>query len=344
LKLPDGSKVINADSAIRLDVAMYSEVIVKTPAHLHVGNIDLTGDLGRLYGTIGFTIDRPRTVVRARRSEKLKVEGEDASNAERYAKAFLAKFKAGGGAEIKVEEEIPKHLGMGSQTALALSVATALCKLYEVEARVEDLALALGRGSITALGVYSFKVGGFIVDGGFKPEEKGRMVPPLIFRHNTPENLYFVICIPQTPIPEILKIKAEEDRILDQLKPMPRELSSELARVVLMQMLPALVERDVRTFGRALTAFNGRLGGFWSEHQHGIYCHPIVEEGVRLMLDEGALGACQSCWGPTFYGIVDSEVKAEGLVSRLREYLAPRGGGEVFYTTPNNHGASLAVK
>lgn len=323
---------------------MYSEVVVKAPAHLHAGNINLTGDLGRLYGTIGFTIDSPYTIVKVNRSERLEVKGEDAANATRYAKAFFDKFGVRGGAKIRVETAIPRNIGMGSQTALALSIATALCRLYGVEAGTEDLALALGRGSITALGVYSFKLGGFLVDGGFKLEDKGKVVPPLMFRYNIPKNLIFVVCLPQKPIPAILKIKAEEERILEQLKPMPRELSSELARVVLMQMLPALLEHDFTIFGRALTAFNGRLGGYWSDHQHGIYCHPLVEEGVKLMFKEGALGVCQSCWGPTFYGILNKKVKAARLANALREYLTPRGGGEVFYTTSNNEGASVVCR
>ncbi len=323
---------------------MYSEVVVKAPAHLHAGNIDLTGDLGRRYGTIGFTIDRPYTIVKVGRSERIEVKGEDAANATHYARAFFAKFKVGGGAKISVEQAIPRNIGMGSQTALALSIAAALSKLHDIRAGTEDLALALGRGTLTALGVYSFKVGGFIVDGGFRVKDKGKTVPPLIFRYSMPKDLPLVVCTPREPIPEVLKIKAEEERILDQLKPMPRELSAELARTVLMQMLPALVEHDMEIFGKALTTFNRRLGGYWSDYQPGLYCHPLVEEGVRLMLNGGALGVCQSCWGPTFYGIVDSETKAERLADELRRYLAPRGGGEVFCTTVNNEGASVVCR
>ncbi|MEM3736838.1 MAG: GHMP kinase [Candidatus Bathyarchaeia archaeon] len=323
---------------------MHSEIVVRAPAHLHVGNIDLTGNLERLYGTIGFTIDTPHTLVRASISEEFEIEGEDAANATRYAEAFFAKFGVTGGAMIKVERAIPKHVGMGSQTALALSIATALSRLYCVEADVESLALFLGRGSITGLGVHSFKVGGFIVDGGFKLGERGKKVPPLVFHHKIPEELYFVVCIPAAPIPEVLRIKAAEESILEQLKPMPQELSSELARITLIQMLPALVENDVKTFGKAITSLNGGLGRYWSDHQHGIYCHPLVDEGVKLMLEEGALGACQSCWGPTFYGLVEGEDEAGRLADRLRRHLATRGGGEVFYAHPNNSGASVVCR
>ncbi len=62
------------------------------------------------------------------------------------------------GAEIIVEKMIPKHLGMGSQTALALAIGTGLSKIYGIEnISVEELALKLGRGTVTALGTYGFK-------------------------------------------------------------------------------------------------------------------------------------------------------------------------------------------
>ncbi len=35
-----------------------NKVTVTAPAHLHTGNFDMTGDLGRLYGTVGFAVDR----------------------------------------------------------------------------------------------------------------------------------------------------------------------------------------------------------------------------------------------------------------------------------------------
>ena len=38
------------------------KVRITAPAHLHAGNFDLTGDFGRLYGTVGFAIDLPLEV------------------------------------------------------------------------------------------------------------------------------------------------------------------------------------------------------------------------------------------------------------------------------------------
>jgi beta-ribofuranosylaminobenzene 5'-phosphate synthase len=320
------------------------EVRLSVPAHLHAGNPDLTGDLGRIYGTLGFTIDYPRTLVTVRQSKGIEVKGEDWENAKRYARTFLEKYDINGGAEIIVEKTIPKHLGMGSQTALSLGIGTALSKIYGIDdVSVEEMALMLGRGTVTALGTYGFKLGGLILDGGFKTDMKGKMIPPLIFRKDIPENWFFVVCIPKAPIPKILKIKENENEVLDNLKLMEKEVSAELSRLVLMQILPSFIEGDLVTFGKALTKFNSRLGGFWSDFQEdAVYCDPIVEGGIKLMLKKGAPCACQTCWGPTFYTIVKGEKTAKMLHNEMKQYILETGGGEAFYTKSNNRGANIS--
>jgi len=316
--------------------------VVVVPAHLHAGNMDLTGDLGRLYGTAGFTIEYPRTIIEARRSDTISSTGEDATNAERYARACIARCEIEGGIAVDVKESIPKHLGMGSQTALALAIGRAVAELYHRPIELEEMAIALGRSDIVALGFNSFQTGGFIVDAGYKLAEKGRRVPPCIFRYPIPEDWLFVVCIPHRPIPAILKLKEQEEEILRSLKPMPEQMSDRLSRIMLMQVMPAIMEHDITSFGKYITAFNSRLGSFWEEFQEGnTYCDPLVEAGIHLLLENGAYGACQTCWGPTFYGLVDNGATARALVGKLTSFLEPRGGGDVFYTPGNNQGATL---
>jgi beta-ribofuranosylaminobenzene 5'-phosphate synthase len=320
---------------------MTSKIVVTTPAHLHAGNMDLTGDLGRLYGTAGFTIDYPRTVIEASKTEETNVTGEDLENAREYVRLFTEKYKIKGGIRINVKETMPKHLGMGSQTALALSIGTVISRFYNLNPGVEEMALSLGRGDVTALGVNSFRKGGFIVDGGYRIRDKGEMVPPLIFRHPIPDDWLFIVCIPRKPIPGVLEIKAREEDVLRQLKPMPEHMSDRLSRILLMQVMPSIMEHDIKAFGKYITAFNRRLGSFWDDYQEGTYCHSLVDKGIKLMLDNGAYGACQTCWGPTFYGLVDNVGTAKKIVGELDKLLENDGGGDVFYTTPNNNGASI---
>jgi beta-ribofuranosylaminobenzene 5'-phosphate synthase len=311
------------------------KLAISAPAHLHTGNFDLTGDLGRLYGTVGFAIDLPLEVEVAK-AKGIKAEDEAAY---KFAKRFVEKTHIEG-AEVHIKREIPKFVGLGFHTTLALSIGVGLSKLYELNLSVEDVALIMGRGTITALGVYAFKTGGFIIEGGFKVDQREKMVPPLIFQSALPKNWFFVVAVPEESRLKIAKLREKEDEILENLKVMPKELSDELSRLVLVKLMPAFVEKDLKEFGEALTEFNQKLGRFWKDYQEGTYCNQVVEEGVKLMLRRSSC-ACQTSWGPTFYSIVKGESEAKRLTEELKQYLSKNGGGQVFYTKANNSGASF---
>lgn len=313
------------------------KVTVKAPAHLHVGNFDLCGDLGRLFGTVGFAIERPSLKIEARKTNKISSEE---SVAEKFALRFSEKYDVGG-AEIRVEEAMPKYVGLGYHTTLALSVGKALSELYGLSLSIEEVALAVRRGLVTALGLYACESGGFLVEGGFKAGRMGEMVPPLLFRHEVPETWYFVVAVPERSRKEIAEFrKREEEKILGDLKVMSGEMSAWLSRLVLLKMMPSILEGDIDEFGGALTSFNSRLGKAWSRYQEGTYCNEVVEQGIEF-LKERASCACQSSWGPTFYGIVEGKSEAVILSEELESFLEDRGGGEAFYTKPRNEGLEL---
>ena len=175
----------------------------------------------------------------------------------------------------------------------------------------------------------------------FRVEQREKMIPPLIFHQDVPDNWLFVIAIANEPQEKIVKMRENEDHILRNLKLMPKETSDMLSRIVLVKIIPSIVENDLKSFGEGLTAFNSELGKFWNEYQCGrTYCHPVVEEAIKMILKRSTC-ACQTSWGPTFYGIVDRQNKAELLTKELKDYLAKNGGGEVFYTKAANAGAVI---
>ncbi|BAD86431.1 GHMP kinase [Thermococcus kodakarensis KOD1] len=307
---------------------------IKAPAHLHTGNPDLSGDMGRLYGTVGFAIETPSLEVEVRKSDRDRSNDNDALK-------FLRRFRESYDfppVEVTVRRYIPKWVGIGFHTTLALTMGAAISKLYGLGLSLEDVALAMRRGLITALGFYAVKVGGFIYEGGFPVDRREKVVPPLIFRGEMPEDWLFVVAIPETPRKALTEVRKREDEILGNLKKMPPELADRLSRIVLMKILPAFVERDIRTFGEGLYQFNHLLGEFWSDYQENVYCCDIVNEGIKLML-ERAHCACQTSWGPTFYGLVDGIEHAERLRAEVEAFLRENGdGGEVFVTKADNRG------
>lgn len=321
-----------------IEVISMDKVTVTAPGHLHAGNFDLSGDLGRLYGTVGFTLEEPKLEVEVEKRDGISTNDKDARL---YTQRFIETYDLPG-AEVKVNRPLPKYVGIGHHTTLALSIGKGLSYLHNLSLSMEEIALTMKRGLITALGTYTCKSGGFVVEGGFKIEEMEEMVPPLIFRSDVPEGWYFVIAIPNASREEIAEMReGEEDEILKNLRSMSEDLSAELSRLVLVKMIPSVIEKDIEGFGDSLTAFNSKLGTVWSDYQSGIYSNDVVRKGIELMEDK-AHCACQSSWGPTFYGIVKEESNALELTKELNDFLEGEGGGEVFYTKARNKGLELS--
>ena len=316
------------------------EVTVRTPSRLHFAMVDLRGDLGRLYGSVGVAIDRPNIVLKARPATHLAVEGPSAERAKDYAEKFLEGFGVEGGAEISMISEIRAHVGFGSGTQLALAVGTALSELHELGLTTEEIDNKLERSRRSGIGAYAFKHGGFIVDGGHKKDQRDGL-PPLIFHSDVPEDWLFVVGLPD--ITQDRSGKVEND-VFKRMEPPPGSLIGEISRIVLVKMIPAILERDIEAFGSAMTSIDFKFGEFWLEIQGGRFSHPLIEESVNFLLEAGAHGVGQSSWGPAFYGLVRGESDAERVSERLRSFLNSGGRrGESFVAKPDNRGAVVTV-
>lgn len=313
------------------------KVYVKTPARLHLGLIDLNGDLGRMFGGLGVGINRPNVILEAQPAKNLAVTGEATEKVKALAERFLETYQVKSNVAINVKQVIPEHSGLGSGTQLALAVATALSKLFDVEASVQELAEAMGRGKRTSVGTTIFEQGGFVVDGGKSTSEK--RFPATIFRQPFPEDWRFVVAVPDV---EKGLAKGEETAAFKALTPMKPEQAGRMCRLTMMKLLPALVERDIKSFGEALTQLQIVIGSYFGKVQGGTYSSQAVAEGVAFMQKLGAYGAGQSSWGPAFYGVSQKE-KAKKLEAETKAFLSKSAGGRVFIAKPNNKGAYIKV-
>ena len=313
------------------------KVYVKTPARLHLGLIDLNGDLGRLFGGLGVGIDRPNVVLEAERSETLEVTGEKAEQVKTLAERFLEAYKVKSGVSVDVKQVIPEHAGLGSGTQLALAVVSALAKLFDVKASVQELAEAMGRGQRTSVGTTIFEQGGFVVDGGKCTSEK--RFPATIFRQPFPQNWRFVVAIPNV---NKGLAKTEENQAFKALEPMKAEDAGRMCRLTMMKLLPALVERDIKSFGEALTQIQIVIGDYFAAVQGGTYSSQAASEGIALLQKLGAYGAGQSSWGPAFYGVTQKETAKE-IELKVKAFLRKGVGGQVFVAKANNRGAYIKV-
>ena len=300
----------------------------------------MRGDLGRIHGSVGVAIAKPSLVLRASTAPELRAEGPRASRVMEFARGIMEHAGVEAGVEFELISDIPEHVGFGSGTQLALAVGTAISELHGLGLGVEEMAAMLGRSRVSGVGVHAFKHGGFIVDGGHRVDEP-ESVPPMIFRAEVPDDWLFVIGVPD--IDQGISGGAERDAFR-RLGPPPEELVGGVARVVLMQMIPAILEGDIEAFGGAMTALDYRFGEYWLEVQGGRFSHRVIEEGVEFLLGAGAYGAGQSSWGPAFYGLARGEGQASELSDRLGGFLNGDGrSGRAFHTGPDNGGAEVTV-
>jgi beta-ribofuranosylaminobenzene 5'-phosphate synthase len=295
-------------------------VWVEAPARLHLGLLDLRGDLGRRFGGIGIAIQEPSLLLEARPAPELIVTGEEAERVRLYARRFLDHHGLSGGARLRLHRTIPAHSGLGSGTQIALAVARALAVLYERPTAAAELAAAVGRGRRSAIGTWAFERGGFILEGGRRDTDD--RPAPLLMRHAMPAEWRCVLVIPE--VGPGLSGEAEE-AAFRTLPPPSEALVGRISRLVLMLLLPSLVEADLEGFGRAVTEIQRCVGASFQAVQGATFMHPLVEELIAELLTGGAAGAGQSSWGPTVYGFVEGDAAARALAARVERRLGGRG-------------------
>jgi beta-ribofuranosylaminobenzene 5'-phosphate synthase len=300
----------------------------------------MRGDLGRIHVSVGVAIKTPHILLKGRTSDELKANGPRKHRILEFAEKILGDAGIDEGVAFEMTSDIPEHAGFGSGTQLALAVGTIVTRLFDLPLSVEDLAFKLNRSRISGVGTHAFKHGGFIVDGGHRVDRRDS-VPPLIFRSDVPEDWMFVVGLPELDHGLSGMIEGEAFK---RLRPPSAELVGEVSRVVLVQMIPAIIEYNIESFGRAMTALDSNFGDYWLEVQGGRYSHPRIEEGVGFLLKAGVYGAGQSSWGPAFYGLVQGEEQAREISTALQRFLNSDGRrGEAFYTRPDNDGAKITV-
>ncbi|MEM3400884.1 MAG: hypothetical protein QXP86_01515 [Nitrososphaerota archaeon] len=309
-------------------------VYVKTPSRLHLGMIDLSGSLGRLYGSIGLAISKPSFEATLELGlPDVMIEPYDAflKEAAERSRSVLGTVN---GFAVKVMEKIPRHVGLGSGTQTLLGIAAGLANLLDIKISVDELAIKLGRGTRSGIGTAVFKHGGFILDGGINPDRK--IIPPIITRIDFPEKWPIVLAIPSG----IRGLSEEEEETaFKNLGRQPEWIADRISRLVLMKLIPGILEEDVWEFGEALNEIQKLVGTYFSSVQGGIFSSELTHLCIKTMLENGAAGLGQSSWGPTAYGFTDSMKTAERVASALRDVLADKG--IVLVTKASNSGAII---
>ncbi len=317
------------------------KVTVATGSRLHLGFTNLSDDLGRCYGSLGVALDRPSTTVVVEERDGPDVVGGDPEAIRAWKRRFGEHYGVDPDVCLEVRESIPRHVGLGSGTQLALAIGFGLATVCRIDARTRDVAVAMGRGRRSGIGVAAFQSGGFVIDAGHRKTSPECDTPStIVWRRDFPTDWCFVVAVPE--VARGFSGRSEEG-IFEALSPSVR-VSEEICRVTQLQLLPALVEHDIEQFGRALTAIDRKTGRYFAEVQHGLYSDGAASETIEALLRAGALGAGQSSWGPAVYGLVE-ERGAGALEAAVRAFLAEHGTrASVFVSRGRNTEARVEVE
>lgn len=320
-------------------------VIVEAPSRLHLGLIDLNGELGRVDGGIGLTLVAPCTEVEVYRHDSVVVSGADTGLATRIEASvgrMLRHLGVAGGAAVRVRQSTPRHIGLGSGTQCALAVGMGIARLYGRALPVREVARVVGRGGTSGIGTAAFEFGGFILDGGhsfgpagektgFAPSSASGGVPPapLIARLPFPEEWPIVLAVPRwgRTIGE-----AHEVEIFRERCPVPVEDVRRCCHEVVMRLLPGVACRDLALFAAAVNAIQ-ELGFKRVELE---LQDARVRNLLRDLVEAGAACAGLSSFGPTVYAVTDHD--PADVVAAARAALG-EDGGDVQVTRARNCGA-----
>ena len=170
-------------------------VFVEAPARLHFGVLDLRGRLGRRFGGLGAAIPSPLCPARSGTGRRRYCTGTRRGPGQRIRQPVSGLPPARRWGRISYfTGAIPSHAGLGSGTQLGLAVARALAELYGSADRPARACPRRGAGKRSAIGTWTFALGGFIVEGGRKTGSEE--LAPLLARFPFPPSWRCVVAVP----------------------------------------------------------------------------------------------------------------------------------------------------
>lgn len=323
---------------------------VQSSGRLHMGFFDLHGGLGRKFGSIGLSLSEPGLVIDAQVAKTLNVTGEASvtasiiSKVSSIAQQLVVELNLAKSVAINIKHHIPEHAGLGSGTQMALATGVAISRLYALNLSTARIAALTGRGGRSGIGMAAFNYGGLLIDGGrisgaTSSSLATSKAPPLLARYDFPKD-WSILLIFDVSQPGI---HGDPERIaFDRLPVFSESLAAHLCRHVLMQAMPALVERDLTAFGQSIQVLQTHVGDYFAPVQGGRYASKWV--GAALQYLEGVGVTCfgQSSWGPTGFAVFESADVAEKHLQQLKIKFADQALTWKICSA-NNHGAELIL-
>lgn len=281
-------------------------VLVRAPARLHLGFLDLSGTLGRRFASLGVAIEEITLELELVRGAA-PIAGPEAERTARHLHKLRSAWGIAEPITARVRAAIPAHAGFGSGTQLGLAIGAGLARLLGREEPLEAIAELLDRGGRSAIGLGAFARGGFLVDGGRAGAD--RRPPPLTVRLDFPEAWRILLILDPT---RTGVHGPSEAAAFAALPPVAEDPADRLCRRVLLQLLPGLVRAELAPVAEALAEIQRVMGERFASFQGGgRFASPAVAEVAAWLEAEGVRGVGQTSWGPTGWALFPDAGSAE---------------------------------
>jgi len=314
------------------------KISVIAPARLHMGFIDLSGSLGRHFGSIGVALNEHATRLSVTPAAQRTITGDSAQRADQCLTMLCKALNVSDKVRIDIEAAIPEHVGLGSGTQMSLAIGSALNALYDLGLSVREIASVMDRGLRSGIGIGVFEQGGLVVDGG---RGENTIIPPVLVHFDIPGDWRFILVFDKRG--QGLHGQ-QEIQAFKKLPPFPQQEAARLCYLLLMRGLPAVAENNIVQFGEVISQLQQSVGEHFSAAQGGVFTSPEVTQAVHWLAEQGAVAIGQTSWGPTGFCAVDGVEWAESLTEQARckfahvdnlsfvTASARNRGGEVFVT------------
>jgi beta-RFAP synthase len=294
---------------------MSESVTIEVPARLHLGFLDIPRNVPEpgqdRFGSIGLPIQDISTVLTISRAAKAHIEGDERERVAQHVATLSRQLGITAHHKVVVHRTIPRHIGLGSGTQIALAVAAALRTLHAIPLDIVNDAHLLGRGTRSGIGIAAFDAGGVIIDAG---KATHGAAPTIISRIAFPEEWRIILVFDTST--QGIHGNAEVEAF-KALPPFPVATSAAISRLVLMSAMPGLIERNLALFGRAIAGIQTEIGNYFAPAQGGIFTSKHVETTITQLAEAGAVGIGQSSWGPTGFAFAASQAEAERIVNTI---------------------------
>jgi beta-RFAP synthase len=318
-------------------IAKYSKVSVLAPARLHMGFIDLSGSLGRYFGSIGIALNEISTRLSVTPAASRTIIGHSVERADLCLTRLCQALDVPDTLHVTIEAAIPEHVGLGSGTQMALAIGSALNAIYGLGLSAREIAAVTERGLRSGIGIGIFERGGLVVDGG---RGEKTITPPVLVHLNVPEDWHFILVFDARGqgLHGVQEVQA-----FSQLPPFPAQEAARLCYRLLMQALPALAENDLNTFGEVITDLQQSVGGHFAPAQGGVFTSPEVAQAMAWLASQGAVAIGQTSWGPTGFCAVQGLEAAATLTRQAKAWFAHLDKLAFVTASARNSGGEVVV-